>query len=210
MSWFYYFSRFFVHVFFAATTSWRISGRENIPPTEPVIVVCNHLTFAEPPMIGVLLQRPVGFAAKEGFFRFKPLGAIMRSYGAFPVCPGKADKETIRKMESVVKEGRALVIFPEGTRSLQDELLPALTGAALVAHRTGVPILPVAIYGTEQLRKKWWFLKRPVIHINVGKMFKLPAGSGKTDRAEATNQIMKSIADLLPAEYHGAYKAVQE
>jgi 1-acyl-sn-glycerol-3-phosphate acyltransferase len=109
-------------------------------------------------------------------------------------------------MESVVKNGRALVIFPEGTRSMQDELLPALNGAALVAHRTGVPILPVGIYGTERLREKWWFFKRPVIHIKIGKMFKIPKGAGKVDRVEATSLIMKNIADLLPTEYHGAYK----
>jgi 1-acyl-sn-glycerol-3-phosphate acyltransferase len=206
LSWFYYFCKFFVNVFFKAFTRWNVNGKNNIPRKEPVIVVCNHLTFAEPLIIHILLHRPAYFAAKAGFFKFRPLAIIMRSFGTFPVQQGKADRDTIRLMESYLKQGSVLGIFPEGTRSRQDELLPALNGAALVAHRTGVSILPIGIYGTEQMRKRWWIFKRPVITINIGKPFKLPEGNGKMDRAEATDIIMKSIADLLPAEYHGAYR----
>ncbi len=205
MSWFYYISSTAVHIFFLAFTRWRIVGKENIPRTGAVMAVGNHLTFAEPCIVSIILRRPSRIAAKEGFFRNRLLGKIMSSYGAFPVHPGKADRETVRLMEEYVKQGFALGIFPEGTRSQNGALIPALNGAALIAHRTNVPILPIAITGTEKMRGKFWFIKRPVIHINIGPQFQIPSGAGKMDRSAATKLIMRSIADLLPPEYRGVY-----
>jgi 1-acyl-sn-glycerol-3-phosphate acyltransferase len=129
----------------------------------------------------------------------------MRSYGAFPVHPGRADRETLRLMEDYIAKGFVLGIFPEGTRSTNAVLIPALNGAAMVAHHTNVPVLPIGIAGTEHMRSKWWFLKRPVIHIHIGPLLRLPTGNGKIDRTAATRMIMGSIAALLPPEYRGVY-----
>ncbi len=202
---FYLFSREMVRLSFIALTRVKMIGRNTVPRKGPLIVVANHITFAEPLLLRMLLPRESRIAAKEGFFRFKFTAAVMTAYGAFPVFQGKIDRESIHKMEAFLAAGLAVGIFPEGTRSHTAELLPALNGAALMAHRTGAPILPVGIWGTEKLKKRWWFFKRPLITIHFGKIFTLPKEASKTGRESATQVIMEHVAELLPPEFRGAY-----
>ena len=205
MSWFFYLIKAIVKTVFFICTRLKVNGRENIPYTGPLVVVANHITFAEPQIIGILLGRNMRFATQEGFFRNKFVRVIMESLGCFPVYQGVADRKTVRLMEQYIKDGFALVIFPEGTRSLNAELLPALNGAALIAQRTNALILPVGISGTKKLRGPVWYFKRPRITANFGQPFLLPSKNGKLTREDATQLIMKRVADLLPPEYHGAY-----
>ncbi len=190
---------------FSICTRLKVNGLENIPKTGPLIVVSNHITYAEPQLIGIYLGRNMRFAAKEGFFRYKIVKTIMKSLGSFPVYQGVADRKTIRLMEQYLKDGFALVIFPEGKRSLNAELLPALNGAALIARRTHALFLPVGITDTEKMRGWNWVFKRPNINVNFGKPFLLPSNDDKLTREDATNLIMERITDLLPPEYHGVY-----
>jgi len=207
---FFFISKCAVRTFFWLFTSWHISGRENIPKTGPVILVGNHMTFAEPCIAVLLLARESRFAAKEGFFRNPILRWIMTSYGSFPVYQGRPDRETIRMMEGFLAQGLVLGLFPEGTRSQNAALIPAFNGAALIAHRTSAPILPLGIHGTEKMRGKSWYFKRPVIEIRFGKVFKLPPKNSKADRESDTRIIMEHIAELLPPEYHGVYTKKDE
>jgi 1-acyl-sn-glycerol-3-phosphate acyltransferase len=205
VSWFFYLSRAVVKTVFFLFTRVQVNGRVNIPETGPLIIVPNHITFAEPQLIGILVKRKMRFAAKEEFFRLKSSKILMQSLGCFPVHQGIADRKTIHLMEQFVKEGFALVIFPEGTRSLNAELLPALNGTALIAQRTDALILPVGITGTERMQRWFWFLKRPRITVSFGKPFLLPSDEEKLAREEATKLIMEHITDLLPSKYHGVY-----
>jgi len=205
VSWFFYFSRFIVRVTFFIVTRLRVNGRENIPGTGPLIIIANHITFAEPQIIGMLIERKMRFATKEGFFRNIFMRTLMKSIGCFPVYQGVADRKTIRLMEEYVKEDFALIIFPEGTRSLNAKLLPALNGTALLAQHTGAQILPVGISGTEKMRGFGWFFKRPVVNVNFGQPFQLSSNNGKLTREDATRLVMERITDLLPPEYHGVY-----
>ena len=105
--------------------------------------------------------------------------------------------------------GRMVLMFPEGTRSYHGQLQPAWPGSALIAARSGVPILPVGIAGTEKMRGIGWLLRRPRITVNIGQPFWLPPVSSrltKVELAEHTDFIMRRIAELLPEEYRGDYR----
>ena len=121
---------------------------------------------------------------------------------------GRLDREALRQADQSFAQGLALVMFPEGTRSKSGRLRHAFPGSALIALRSGVPILPVGITGTEKIKGVTWILRRPEITINIGCPFYLPSVSSrltKVELAELTNSIMGRIAELLPPEYRGDY-----
>ena len=208
MPWFYYVGRLIVRMLFLLVTRWRVRGRENIPSQGPVLVVANHLNLADPPLVWVSLGRKVVFMAKEELFRSRFLSYFIRGFGAFPVHRGQLDRKALRQADQLFANGMALVTFPEGTRSKNAQLQPAFSGSALIALRSGVPILPVGITGTERIKGVAWLLRRPQITVNIGHPFHLPPASSKLTKAELarlTNYMMERIAELLPLEYRGNY-----
>jgi len=208
MHWIYYAGRFLMKVLLFLFTRWRVRGKENIPGKGPLLIVVNHLNLADPPIIGAIVGRKAIFIAKEELFRRRISGYIVRNFGAFPVRRRGMNKEALRKAEQFLSQGIALIMFPEGQRSRSAQLEPAFSGSALIAARSGTPILPIGITGTEKIRGIAWWLRRPKIMINIGHPFYLPQVNGKLTRAELdefTNSIMKHIAELLPIEYRGNY-----
>jgi len=148
------------------------------------------------------------FMAKKQLFRFRLIGYLVRSFGVFPVHRGQLDRQALRQAYQILADGLALIMFPEGMRSRNSQLRPAFFGAALIASRSGVPILPVGISGTEKLERPYWFCCRPKITINIGHPFYLPPPRSKLTKgelAELTHSIMQHIAELLPQEYRGYY-----
>ena len=208
MPWFYYVGRLMIRMLLLLLTRWQVRGRENVPSQGPVLVVANHLNLADPPLLFVSLGRRVIFMAKEELFRSGFLSYFIRGFGAFPVHRGQLDRKALRQAEQVLADGQALVMFPEGMRSHSGRLRPAFPGSALIALRSGVPVLPVGITGTERIRGVTWLLHRPQIIVNVGRPFHLPPASSKLTKvklAELTNYMMGRIAELLPLEYRGNY-----
>lgn len=187
---------------------WQVIGKENVPKAGPLVVVANHFNLVDVPLLATSLGRKAAFLAKEELFRSKLLSFIMYSSGSFPVHRGRLDRKAIRKAQQVLAKGGVLAIFPEGRRSENAQLQPALSGAVLIALRSGVPILPVAISGTEKLTGVTSALRRPRVTINFGHPFYLPPINSKLTkekRAELTNLVMQHIAELLPPEYRGNY-----
>ncbi len=208
MPWFYYVSRVIVRILFVILTRWQVRGRENIPGQGPVLVVANHLNLADPPLLSVSLNRKVIFMAKEELFRSKFSSYFVGSFGAFPVHRGQLDKKALRQAGQVLAEGQALAMFPEGRRSRNAQLRPAFSGSALIAWRSGAPLLPLGITGTEKIKGIAWLLRRPRITVNIGHPFYLPPVGSKLTKDELaglTTYIMERIAELLPAEYRGNY-----
>lgn len=208
MPWFYYVGRAMVRMLLFLLTRWQVRGRENIPSQGPLLVIANHLNLADPPVLGVSLGRKMVFMAKKELFHFRFFGYFIRGFGAFPVHRGKLDRKALRQAEQVLAEGLALVMFPEGMRSRSGWLRPAFPGSALIALRSGVPILPVGISGTERIKGVTWFLRRPEITVNIGHPFHLPPASSKLTKEELirlTNFMMGHIAELLPLKYRGNY-----
>jgi 1-acyl-sn-glycerol-3-phosphate acyltransferase len=147
--------------------------------------------------------------AKEELFRHGWSRFWVKNFGAFPVKRDGFDRDAIRQAEHSLRRGLSVIMFPEGTRSSDARMIPALPGAALIALHMGVPILPVSITGTEKLRNlKWCFLHHPKITVTIGKPFNLPSNDGKLtreQRQQMMNGIMQKIAALLPPEYRGVY-----
>jgi len=193
---------------FFLLTQREVKGKENVPAEGPVLVVANHLNLADPPLLGISLGRKAIFMAKEELFRSHFAAYFISGFGSFPVHRGKLDRKAMHRAEQVLADGLALVMFPEATRSRSAQLQPALPGSALIAMRSGVPVLPVGIAGTERIKGVGWILRRPHITVNIGQPFYLPPVSSKltkTELAEQTNFIMERIAELLPPQYRGVY-----
>ena len=208
MPWFYYAGRVLVWGLLILLTRWRVRGKENIPCQGPLLIVANHLNLADPAILAVSLSRKIVFMAKEELFR-SPLSAyFIRGFGSFPVHRGRLDRKALRQADQILAQGRALIMFPEGMRSHHGRLQHAFSGSALIAWRSGVPILPVGITGTEKIKGVAWLLRRPQITINIGHPFRLSPASSKLTKeelAERTKDIMGHIAELLPPEYQGHY-----
>lgn len=208
MRWFYYVGRLLVRIALSLFTRWQVKGKENIPSQGPLLVVANHLNLADPPLVSVSLNRKAMFMAKEELFRSKFSNYFISSFGAFPVHRGQLDRKALRQADKILAEGLALVMFPEARRSKNTQLQPAFPGSALIALRSGAPILPVAITGTEKMKGAFWILHRPRLTVSIGHPFHLPSVNGKvskTELAELTNFIMGHIAELLPVEYRGGF-----
>ena len=195
-------------------TRLEIRDRKNLLPDGPIIAVCNHVHLLDPLVhIISILPRDSIFMAKEELFRPWPMplfAILMRVADALRVPrhgTTEERKEVIEKALTVLAEGHVLGVYPEGTRSITGKMNLAHPGAARLALRSGVPIIPISIYGTEKLKGPGW-LTRPKVVVTFGKAFYLP----KPDREpsftrikELTNQIMGQLCNILPPEYHGEY-----
>jgi 1-acyl-sn-glycerol-3-phosphate acyltransferase len=208
MHWVYYAGRLLVKTVLFLLTRWQLRGRENIPRNGPLLIVSNHLHIADPPIIGVAINRKAVFMAKEELFHARFSSYFVRNFGAFPVRRGGLDRKALHQAEQYLAQGMAIIMFPEGKRSHDARLQPAFPGSALIASRIGAPILPVGITGTEKVKGKTWWLRRPRITLNIGRPFQ-PPPEGKINKEELcrlTDSIMEHIAELLPLEYQGSYR----
>ncbi len=181
----------------------RLKGRYNVPRQGAFIVAANHLSWTDIPIIPMHFQRKVVYMAKEEYFSGKSAW-LVRFMGSFPVKRGEGDRQALRTGEEQLKKGNILVIFPEGTRSRTRTLAKAHAGMGMIALRTGVPVVPVAIWGSENALKKF----RAPVTISYGEPIVFKPKGKKITRAdidEATETVMHKIAAMLPAEYRGVY-----
>ena len=185
---------------------YEVRGASRVPRSGPLIVVSNHLNNADPPLLGAALPRRLRFMAKQELFDSR-FGVFMRWFGGFPVRRFEADLAALRQAQAIVNEGGALAMFPEGSRSRTGALGTAHPGTALIALRTGVPLLPVAITGTERITTPLILLRKPRIRVVVGEPFTLPAARRVTSEAvqSGADEIMRRIAALLPPAYRGIH-----
>ncbi len=205
---FYKFARVVVRLLVPIFAKLRTEGIENVPPEGPVILALNHISWFDIPLVSVRVPRPTHYMAKIELFRIFLLGGLIRTLGAFPVRRGEGDREALRIAERLLAEGELLVIFPEGHRSGTGHLLPGHPGTGYIALRTGVPVVPVAITGTERtLNGLHYGPFAPRVTVRFGKPFRLeqPAHRDRESLARASDEIMRSIARLLPPEYRGVY-----
>ncbi len=191
-------------------TRRRVRGRDNVPRRGPLLVIANHLNLIDPSVLVTSLGRRAVFMAKDELFRSRIVAYLMRNFGVFPVTKGRLDRKGLGKAMQVLNDSQALVIFPEGMRSKSRRLKVAFPGAALLASRSGAPVIPVGISGTEKMTGLGWLWRRPEITVNIGPPFTLPPVNGKLTKSgllRLTDVMMARIAALLPREYRGHYAA---
>ena len=175
----------------------KIEGRENIPEGENFVICANHISLFDPPLVGIAIPFRVRFMAKEELFKNKLFGSLLKALGAFPIKRGKSDVGALKAAISILKNGENLVIFPEGKRSKDGNLNRGKSGAALIAIKSGVNILPIGIDGKYGLFKK--------ITVRIGKPVILEEYFGqKLETAElqklTSETLMPVIADLAGVE----------
>jgi glycerol-3-phosphate dehydrogenase (NAD(P)+) len=154
---------------------WRLSriGREHVPQTGPVIFAANHRSFLDPFVIALVSRRPLYYVAKKELFR-NPIAAwFISSLGAFPVDRGAADADMIETTKAILARGDAVLIFPEGTRIRPGALGKPKRGVGRLALETGAPVVPVAILGTEAIRKGWR-IRPHKVRVRVGRPLTFP------------------------------------
>lgn len=186
---------------------WKVSGRERVPLTGPLIVVANHLNNVDPPLLAVGVDgRRIVLMGKIEIFKY-PFGIVPRLFGAFPVRRFDADVGAMLNAERILRRGDVLGMFPEGTRSRTGHLGELHPGTALIALRTGSTVLPCAITGTEQLRNPLALLQKPRITFTVGEPIAIEAVRRPTEEQviELTARITSAIESLLPPKYRATY-----
>lgn len=147
----YFISLALIRIFFRIMGKITYIGTENIPKTGGVILAPNHISYADPPVVGFGVHRQVHFMAKEELFKAPVSGAWIRSVGSFPVRRGAADRRALKCAIDMLNEGGAVCLFPEGTRSIDGKLQEPELGIGMIALKTRAPVVPVAIMGTDKV-----------------------------------------------------------
>jgi 1-acyl-sn-glycerol-3-phosphate acyltransferase len=186
----------------------RARGREHVPATGPFLIVANHSSVLDPPIVGSVCPRRLTFLAKAELFRIPGLGALIRRLGAQPLRREGADPAALRIAQRVLAEGGALLVFPEGTRGPEGTLRDAKPGAALLAMHSGVPVVPAYVSGSGRAWPRGRRLPRPakvVVTFGAPLRFEPAVGAERKKQYEnASRRMMAAIADLRDRTIGGA------
>jgi len=176
----------------------RTAGNPHVPQDGALVVVANHGSHLDPPLLGHALGRPVAFMAKEELFRVPLLGSIIRACGAYPVARGASDRDAIRVACQRLAQGWATGVFLDGTRQSNGRVNAPLNGAALLAARSGAPLLPVAIINSHRaLGPDQGGLRLVPVHIRIGRLIPPPASRRREDLEATTLACQEEINRLL-------------
>lgn len=189
-------------IFFKLYLNVKVVGRENVPRKGPFIFVSNHSSYLDPPLLGTSVYRSLNYMARDNLFKRPCFGGIMRGVHAFPVKRGRGDLAAIRESLRILRQGKPLVIFPEGTRSKDKSLLrPAKAGIGFIVSKARVPVVPAYIDGSfDALPRGPKTLKRRPVRVYIGKPIDFTKSSsdkkGKVLYRSLSNDIMREIGML--------------
>jgi len=202
---FYNLSKFLARVFFGL----RVIHPERMPESGPLIIAVNHSSFVDPPLAGICSRRGVYYLARKSLLKWPVFGPLFPAMNVIPVDRDGHDMTALREVIHKIREGNAVVLFPEGTRSPDGRLQPARAGIGLVIAKTGAPVLPMRIFGAhEAFPKNAKSLRAPQISIVLGRPIHFsPAKIDQSDRSSYQrlgDHVMSEIAALsLPGGSSG-------
>lgn len=172
----------------------KVLGRENLPADGPVLIVCNHISQGDPPILGVAaLPRRSYYMAKIELFRIPVLRRIIHELGAFPVDRGASDRRALRIARDILARGDQLLMFPEGTRHKDGRLRLGLPGAGTLGLRPGVTVVPAAIWGSHRFLRRVRVAFGPPIDLSD-----LDSNHRSGRSQQAVDRMMAAIAALMP------------
>lgn len=207
----YWVVRCILQLFFFAYFRLRRLGREHIPADGPVLIAANHRSFSDPFMIGLCLRRPLRFVAKIELFDKRWKAWLLLALGAFPIRRGESDEDAMETSRIILEQGGVVGIFPEGTRVRPGPLGEPKRGVGRLELETGAPIVPVAILGTEDIRKGWLIRPRRVT-VRCGRALTFPRPLDREPRhglaQEIANRVWSCVS--LQWEWLGGLPPVRE
>lgn len=185
------------------------TGIESVPPNGPLIIICNHMSYADAPILSHVLNRRLHFMAKRSLFNNWLSYLFLTGVDVHPVDSSLLGLQSIRTHLDLLGQDKAIAMFPEGTRSRTGAMNLGKPGVAYIATKSQAPILPIAITGTEHIRG-FWRIAFPFsrITVTIGQPFSLPIIEGSLTKKvliNLTEMIMERIATMLPKNYRGYY-----
>ena len=182
-----------LHSYFAG----RIYGAQNVPLSGPLVVVSNHGSYFDPPIVCNCLNRPVAFMGKEELFRIPVLKQAIELYGGYPVDRASPDRSAIRAALSLLENGWATGLFMSGTRTADGRITAPKQGAAYIAAKAQAPLLPVSLWGTHRIFSGGSSLPRPVpLTVRIGQPIAPPPAKDRSELEAVTAKCVTAIHAL--------------
>lgn len=183
-------------------TRMSIEGREHLPPTGAYVIAPVHRSYVDTPISACISRRRIRYMGKDSMWKFASIGKLISALGAFPVSRGTVDREALMRCVAVLDAGEPLVLFPEGERKDGPTIQPLFDGAAYVASKAGVPIVPVGIGGSDRVMPrgaKFVFPRK--VHIVIGEPLQVEVG----ENGRASRKAIKATTAQLHVEIQRVY-----
>jgi 1-acyl-sn-glycerol-3-phosphate acyltransferase len=174
----YTFCRWLAVPLFGGLYRCRARGADNLPAAGPAIVVVNHKSYVDPVVIGMVFERPLRYMAKKEVFAVPGLRGLVTALGAFPIERGAGDREALSRSLEILERGEVLLMFPEGHRRIDDAVHEFLPGVGMLALRSGAPVVPMAMRGTQHVLRGGL----PALRVAVGPPLDLSDLGGRNSK----------------------------
>jgi len=207
---FRHFAKFLLWLITVFTMRVTVRGMENFPKKGPALVLINHLGDADAVLLGAAIPYPIDALGKIELHEHPAVGRIFRGYGVIWIHRGRPDRKALHAALEGLAEGRVIAMAPEGRESVTGALEDGNEGAAFIALKSGAPIVPIVMTGTENSNTYGHLkrLKRAQVTLTVGKPFTLKESADRRTRLQdGTRQIMEKLASMLPETYRGNYNS---
>ncbi|HZI32861.1 MAG TPA: lysophospholipid acyltransferase family protein, partial [Candidatus Binatia bacterium] len=188
---------------YATYFRWRVFGAENVPLQGGVILASNHASYLDPPLVGSGIKRDINYLARESLFRFPVMGSVLRSWNSVPVDRDGAGAKGLKIILERLLAGGGIILFPEGTRTKDGNLLPARSGIGLTVIKSTAPVVPVRVFGTyEAYGPKHKFPRPYPVTVKYGKPMNFEAlrAEAKTCDKARVKEIYQQVADEIMAQ----------